>query len=373
MAKMPNPHSNQDTRLQYFKIRDLSSKDEEANGATSHVVVMSATDLLELSFPEEMTAPPQGDPVRSAVSRTIMEYPDRFIQLHSGFVISASKITVMDDKKSALLTGATLTDGRKSLAILRDLFKGNSGHKTEPLNFSVRCTIFVDSNEGLPDWVRLTRNIGHHTNGLADLAKHQAFTDFANQLLVENPKFDLFETSRQSNDPIDAILLLQVLTAMMPSHFSVKAKHGDTKSFALTQPMKCLEVLEDAFKRKSDKKTGAAEWRYYIDMAEVAWKEYLKWKNRQFWIDGGGTNIPNFVDDGRVFPILSALSSFVSDRGGRWQISYPDLFEDDDMIFAVSLHAPAPSGKQTPVPETIYGALELVAEMAKRYSEASHE
>jgi len=387
MAKVPEASNESWMRVPYQKVRDLTTKDEESNGASTHVVVMTASDFSELSFAVEASEAEESKTVRAAITRTIMEYPDRFTQLHSGILISASKISVTDDKKTALLKDARLTDGAVTFDVIRkyfaerearakakmsprDILEGRVKTEAHSRDFSVRCTIVVDANEGLHGWARLTHNTRSQTDVLSRLTEQPAFIEFARDLAAKSPTFGLSGKSRASESDIDALVLLQVLAAMMPSSFSLLTHRS--KTFALYQPAESLRLLTAAYEKRGSDKKATAEYRYFSDMAEAAWTEYVKWKDRGYWVAqaGGGNleSLPEFIGDTAVFPILAALSAFVAEKDGRWVIVPPKLFKDDDIVLACRRQSGFFSRTPASSPDGAYEALSLVTEMAKRYS-----
>src|SRR4051794_17468758 len=96
-------------RLSYRKIRDVSTPDEEENGATTHVAVIPAFEILtvgtEGNLRSYIPAHPgkKRSPVHKAIGKTIRNRPDRFAQYNSGFLIGASKIEIDDQKKTMTL------------------------------------------------------------------------------------------------------------------------------------------------------------------------------------------------------------------------------------------------------------------------------
>jgi hypothetical protein len=102
-------------RLNYLKIRDVTTKDEEVNGAATYVVVLPAPEILKIGTDGNLRsyipahAGKKRNLVHKAIAKTIRENPDRFSQLNSGFLVGASKITVDDAKRVVRLKSRRLT------------------------------------------------------------------------------------------------------------------------------------------------------------------------------------------------------------------------------------------------------------------------
>src|SRR4030081_856935 len=88
---MTNGPSGATVRLSYLKIRDVSTKDEEANGASTYVAVLPAAEILKIGTDANLRsyipahAGKKRNLVHKAIARTIRDIPDRFSQLNSGF------------------------------------------------------------------------------------------------------------------------------------------------------------------------------------------------------------------------------------------------------------------------------------------------
>src|SRR5450755_2653128 len=119
-TKMTNGTSGATVRLSYLKIRDVTTRDEEANGASTYVAVLPAAEILKIGtdgnlrsyIPEHEGK--KRNLVHKAIARTIRDNPDRFSQLNSGFLIGASKIEVDDKEKSVTLYSASVNNGAQS-------------------------------------------------------------------------------------------------------------------------------------------------------------------------------------------------------------------------------------------------------------------
>src|SRR5215470_9259275 len=116
-------------RLSYLKIRDVTTKDEEANGASTYVAVLPAVEILKIGTDGNLRSyipaheGKKRNLVHKAIAKTIRENPDRFSQLNSGFLIGASKIIVEDGKRIVTLKHASVNNGAQSQGEIRRYFE----------------------------------------------------------------------------------------------------------------------------------------------------------------------------------------------------------------------------------------------------------
>ena len=109
-------------RLSYLKIRDVTTRDEEANGAPTYVVVLPAPEILKIGTDGNLRsyilahAGKKRNLVHKGIAKTIRENPDRFSQLNSGCLIGASKIAVDDSKRIVTLKDEYVNNGAQSQA-----------------------------------------------------------------------------------------------------------------------------------------------------------------------------------------------------------------------------------------------------------------
>jgi hypothetical protein len=83
-------------------------------------------------------------------------------------------------------------------------------------------------------------------------------------------------------------------------------------------------------------------YQYFLDIAGQAWTLYERWKSHRGF---RGTGLPSFerengqgaeVPDGIIFPIVSAFSAFVDRSGKKWEISIPEVFDENELIEAAA-------------------------------------
>jgi hypothetical protein len=144
---------------------------------------------------------------------------------------------------------------------------------------------------------------------------------------------------------VDTMRVLQVLWAIMPEDLLPKGKRSvsDARLKSYMKKAHCLIDFEaDVLAKKND--PGAkARYEYFVDMAGVAWREYMKWRHHEGWKGKylkeqtravRRTAAGFTVADGVIFPIIAAMSHFVLHQEGRWTLRIPNLFDEAEMIDA---------------------------------------
>jgi hypothetical protein len=115
--------------------------------------------------------------------------------------------------------------------------------------------------------------------------------------------------------------LIQVLFALMPTQlFTLLEQEANSKVFAYSQKTRCFKLYQRIVESRGEDEKLARIYRYFLDMAGPAWTLYERWKahsgfhgTRLRSIERDRGEIAN-VPDGIVFPILSAMSEFVSPK-----------------------------------------------------------
>ena len=378
-------------RLSYLKIRDVSTKDEEDNDASTYVVVLPAAEILKVGtdgnlrsyIPEHEGK--KRNLVHKAIAKTIKESPDRFSQMNSGFLIGASKIVVDDNKRVVTLKNASVNNGAQSQGEIRRYFEKCAEKGETPNEFSVRCELSVEPDAPTRTNIAVARNTATKIEGISIAGKHGYFEDLDKSFKVQHPDLELARSETDVEDKyVDTRLLLQVLWAMMPEQIAPAHRQSmEARMRAYKNAAFCLQDFMEIVDTRGTDKGNAARYDYFIDMAGPAWSEYNRWKTHKSWNDKwllerlkqavrGDDGIIKEISDGIVFPILSALSRFVRpNKAGHWRLAYPKVFDDDDMLMAARRQLSLCHGRPMLMGRSgqAYDALITLAEMAVRYSE----
>ncbi|MES2750067.1 MAG: AIPR family protein [Pseudomonadota bacterium] len=378
-------------RLCYIKIRDVTTKDEEDNGASTYVVVLPAAEILKIGtdgnlrsyIPEHEGK--KRNMVHKAIAKTIKENPDRFSQLNSGFLIGASKIVIDDSKRVATLKHASVNNGAQSQGEIRRYLEKCIADSDAPNEFSIRCELSIEPDAATRTNIAVARNTATRIEGISIAGKHGYFEDLDVAFKKIHPELELARSETNVEDKyVDTRLLLQVLWAMMPEELAPTHRRSmEARMRAYKNATYCLQdFMHIADTRKTDK-DSAAQYAYFVDMAGYAWSEYERWKKHETWNDKrllerlkqavrGDDGYIKEISDGIVFPILSALSRFVKqNKTGHWRVVYPKVFADEDMLIAARRQLSSCGGRPMLMGRSgaAYEALMTLTEMAVRYSE----
>src|SRR5689334_7198499 len=170
---MTDGTSGATVRLSYLKIRDVTTKDEEANGASTYVAVLPAAEILKIGTDDNLrTYIPAHEGkkrnlVHKAIANTIVENPDRFSQLNAGFLVGASKITVDDTKRTVTLKHASVNNGAQSQGELRRYFADCEARKETPEEFAVRCELSIEPDATMRTTIAVERNTATKIEGIS--------------------------------------------------------------------------------------------------------------------------------------------------------------------------------------------------------------
>ncbi len=391
---MTNGTSGATVRLSYIKIRDVTTKDEEANGASTYVAVLPAPEILKIGTDDNLrTYIPAHEGkkrnlVHKAIARTVREDPDRFSQLNSGFLIGASKIIVDDNKKTVTLRHASVNNGAQSQGEIKRYMDECAERGEEPTDFAIRCELSIEPDASTRTTIAVARNTATKIEGISIAGKHGYFEDLAESFKKDHPDLELARSETDVEDKyVDTRLLLQVLWAMMPEELLPEHRRSvEARMRAYKNAAYCLQDFVEIFDTRATNQENAARYRYFVDMAGSAWTEYQRWHTHEQWNDKrlreplrqvvrGDEGVIK-VSDGIIFPILSALSRFVKKRKlftrGQtlWRLVYPKVFQDEDMLIAARRQLIQCGGRPMLMGRSgaAYEALMTLTEMAERYS-----
>ena len=329
--------------------------------------------------------------VHKAIARTIREDSDRFSQFNSGFLVGASKIIVDDNKKVVTLRHASVNNGAQSQGEIKRYIDECAERGEEPTDFAVRCELSIEPDPSTRTTIAVARNTATKIEGISIAGKHGYFEDLAESFKEVHPDLELARSETDVEEKyVDTRLLLQVLWAMMPEELTPEHRQSvEARMRAYKNAAYCLQDFVEIFDTRATDEGNAARYRYFVDMAGPAWREYRRWHAHEQWNDKRlreplkqvvrGDEGTIKVSDGIIFPILSALSRFVKKRvsaqgrrllGPLWKIEYPKVFHDEDMLIAARRQLIQCGGRPMLMGRSgaAYEALMTLTEMAERYS-----
>jgi hypothetical protein len=387
---MTTDASGATVRLSYIKIRDVTTKDEEANGASTYVAVLPAAEILKIGTDGNLRSyipaheGKKRNLVHKAIAKTIRQNSERFSQMNSGFLIGASKITVDDNKKTATLRHASVNNGAQSQGEIKRYFDECEKLGEMPVDFAIRCELSVEPDTATRTSIAVARNTATKIEGISIAGKHGYFEDLAVSFGKAHPQLELARSETDVEDKfVDTRLLLQILWAMMPDELAPDHRRSmEARMRAYKNAAYCLQDFMEIYDARRTDEGNAARYNYFFDMAGIGWREYDRWRTHELWNDKrllerlrqavrGDDGIIKEISDGIVFPILSALSRFVKrNRAGHWKMAYPKVFQDEDMLIAARRQLKQCDGRPMLMGRSgaAYEALMTLTEMAERYS-----
>ena len=211
---MTNGTSGATVRLSYLKIRDVTTKDEEANGASTYVAVLPAAEILKIGTDGNLRSyipaheGKKRNLVHKAIARTIRENSDRFSQLNSGFLVGASKITVDDNKKIVTLRHASVNNGAQSQGEIKRYIDECAERGETPIDFAIRCELSIEPDTATRTNIAVARNTATKIEGISIAGKHGYFEDLALSFSKAHPQLELARSETDVEDKfVDTRLL----------------------------------------------------------------------------------------------------------------------------------------------------------------------
>jgi hypothetical protein len=379
-------------RLTYRKIRDVSTQDEESNGATTYVAVMSASEILKVGTSGNLRDYIPSHPgknrsqVHRAIGATIENKPDRFSQLNSGFLIGAARAVVDDQKKIITLYEASVNNGAQTQGEIDRYFKLCDEREEAPNDFSIRVEISVDPDPGQRTEIAIARNTATRIQDISQAGKRGYFDELNINFIKchGDRKLALSETDI-GDEYVNTRLLLQILWVLMPSSIlpdgrtSIDGRMKSYKNAAL-----CLTDFVKDFQEKDTDPATARRYKYFCDMSGTAWKIYTYWQTHEGWegmrlrSDAGQVRRREgrikSVADGVIFPALAALSNFIKWNSvkNEWEFQPPSVFRDEDLLLGARRQLSQHGGSPVQMGRSgaAYEALMTLTEMANRYAQA---
>ena len=338
-------------RLEFESVRNVTSPEEKENGSRTFIANFPAEEILKLNTESNLReyipahSGRRRNGVHSAIANTIENNPSRFINLHSGFVISAADIKIDDDAKRMSLRRASVINGAQSQGEIRRYLLNCKKKEEDPNVFHVRAEIIVEKDADFVVETAIARNTSAQVAALSQAGKRKAFDQLEKGFQKEFPDLSLRKSETDTEDNfVDTERLLQFCTALMPESL-IEGSFVANKLKAYKQRAQCRVDFEAAaFAAIEGKNTDLIErHQFYVDIAPQAWKAYQYWRSNPGWrgkylqertkaiVRDEGEHM---VADGILFPILSALSLFVKKKKTGWQLETPRIFHDAMMIDA---------------------------------------
>lgn len=343
------------TNLPYSLIRNLSSPEEKENGVQTWFANVSARDLLEIDTADNLRtyiaehSPAKRNLVHKQIANTIEELPDRFINRNSGVTITCTRCEVDDHKRIARLWGASIINGAQTQGELRRYFSSEDG---DAADFPVRAEIIMEPVHEQIVEIAIARNTATSVKSVSQSAARGHLDELKASIEAGLPgkTIQMRETDEVGPGTLNTQSVLQWTRLLLPPRLFPNG--APPRNFAYKQGGKCLADFSAWAQNKGGDAEAAALYEFTVQMAPVAVREYEHWSDHEAWNGhrlheygkrsdkpAGGRPIRRdasgrvcWVAPGILFPIMSALSAFVVQKGGRWSLEKPDLFKEDELV-----------------------------------------
>lgn len=398
-------------QLRYEIIRNLTSPEEKANGAKSYFANIPIVELLKLDTAANLRSYIPDHPgkkrtqTHKAIGETLRSKTDRFIQMSGGVTVSAKDVVIDDNKKLVTVDHGSIINGAQTQGEIRlylEEMAQLSADSEEADEFHARVEFIVDPDDEFIVSTAIARNTATNIQRISMAGKKRYFDELNETFRKKFPSLELSMNETDIGEQfVDTQRLLQVLWAMMPEQLLPSLKRrsvADARLKSYKNRAYCLIDFEadvvmkdrnpDPAMMPSERSLFEAEvaaaqarYQYFVDMAGIGWEQYVKWRNHDGWSglylhertrairrDDEG----HVVADGVVFPILAAMSYFVTQnaKSGKWKLKIPPIFDDVEMLDAARDQLTTHKGNPMHMGRDagVYEALSLLPKMVMRLS-----
>lgn len=342
--------------LHYKSIKSLTSPEEKANGVQTWFANVSAREVVKLGTQDNLRTyiaehkDSKRNSVHKEIEATILEQPDRFINRNSGVTITCTGCTVDDGKRMAHLINASIINGAQTQGELKRYFA--SLEDDDDTDFPVRAEIIMEPLHEQIVEVAIARNTATSVKSVSQ-AGARGYLDDLRKAIESGLSGETLQMNETDTEGLSAQAVLQWCRTLMPP--ALEPSGTKAHNMPYKQAGKCLKDFgEWAQTRKADPE-AKERYDFTVQIAVAAIKEYRYWESHQAWnghrlhekskssnggsapkggrpVRRGADGKINWVAPGLLFPIMSALSAFVVQKGGEWTIEKPSLFDAGQMI-----------------------------------------
>jgi hypothetical protein len=342
--------------LPYQLIRNVTSPDEKTSNVETYVCNLQAAEILKLGTKGNLRTylaeynPRKRNRVHEAIRETIETSPQRFIVRNSGFVVTASGISVDDDRKVVILTDANIINGAQSQGEIKRYIEEltDQGEDAGEL-FFIRATIIVEPDSAEVMETAIARNIVTPVKSLSEAGARNQLDDLEKSIQEVFPEAKIRKSESQTGDEyLDTRQIIQLARLLMPTEVSGNSSASE-KLRAYKNPEQCLTSFASWYDERHSDPSAKRKYDFTVQIAPRAIAEYRKWEKHPDWngqriwaeTKKGGravrrdkrTNEIKWVSPGLIFPLMGALSEFaVRDKKGRWTINQPARFREKELI-----------------------------------------
>jgi hypothetical protein len=207
---------------------------------------------------------------------------------------------------------------------------------------SVNFELIITEDEGLIGDISIARNYQNEVSNLSIYGRQGRFDQLEGAMRKVDPSIRLKKRETDFGDEyLDTEKLVQVMTAMAPTETPLpsaekrKVKTPETlyRVYAYRHRSRCLADFATVMDAP---KEWPVAYGFFLDIAAEAWGIYRRLKGEQTfsrlqcvkgeYVGSRKQVAPDGVPDGIVFPMLSALSRFMTRENGHWQLAIPQKF-----------------------------------------------
>ena len=374
-------------RFHFHCCRNISCPEDTEYGRkvlSGHAPASSFLDLEDNENVREYLVDLPGKQKRSptlvhqAIRETLNERTDLFSILNGGICIVARNVEIIERDKVLNLFIPSIINGSQTQGELKRYFRLNDGNP--PKNPSVSFQIITTSDDGLIAEISIARNFQNDVRPISIAGRRGELNELEDAIQKIIPKAKLRKSeSDVSEEYLDTEKLIQVLFALSPESIWEafdESRRITSKSITYSQKTRCLKLFETVYQNK-EAPPYKELYKFFIDMAAVAWSTYTTWKKHDGFI---GTRIRcierengrtiSEVPDGIVFPIIASFSAFIDKKENRWTLSFPDEFDEKEIIDAaaeafkdIAKHDPQQMGKL----KACYSSLHRITSIYARF------
>ncbi len=343
------------TTLSYQLTRNVTSPEEKASGVQTffgnilvdEVVKLDTTGNLRNYLAEYN--PRRRNRVHDAIADTITREPDRFINRHSGFTVTAAHVEIDDDKKTVTLTDGNLINGAQSQGEIARFLKSigdSEGEKSERDSFHVRVEILADPDTSSIVETAIARNTTTPVKSITQAGARGHLDELEASVKSVHPRLVLVK-SETDFDGFDTEKLLQYCRLLMPVSLSGNISANEKLKSYKNKAM-CLHDFSNWFENKDRNPEAKKLYDFVIQIAPHAISEYAYWdghdafnryrlfentkKSRAVKRDRKGKI--TWIAPGILFPLMSAMAEFVMQDPSTelWTLRKPPQFKPDEMV-----------------------------------------
>jgi hypothetical protein len=372
MATQASSGRKKPTIFPYYTLRSVNSPEDTEAGRRRYCGVAPADSFFQIDTDENVRAYLGRDEegsrrkstkVNIAIRETLNRAPEEFPLLNAGIVIVARDVKVDDNAKPprVALYSPSIINGAQTQGVLKDYFANPTEETKYP---SVNFELIVTDDDELIGDISIARNFQNEVTDLSIYGRQGRFEALEAAMKKSDPTIRLRTRETDFSDEyLDTEKLVQVLTAIAPTHIPVPSTERRTtktpetiyRVYAYRHRARCLTDFA-AIMDQPEKWPVA--YQFFLDVAVDVWKLYLKLKGEQAFsrlvcvkgqtVAGKKVVDPDGVPDGIVFPMLSALSRFMHEEHGRWRLAIPLKFPWPTFFQGTMLQETSPAASHNP-------------------------